>query len=504
MKSIIHERLQMLKKRMQGAGNDAVMSDRLRRLFFAGFIAMILSDAGCSSSSVFTSYTTIMNPLIDGVKSRKFNHALKVLDKYRKGNDKILYLLERGRIAQIKNDLEVSMEDFEAAIEAVRRREEKAIISASDVGAQTSTFLTNDNAVPYKGDGYEKVFLYHFQAFNYLAKKDIEGAGVEVRRANLEQNLALEMYDNEVQKAEEKARAKRIETEQAYANLNTAYHRMDDIAGKVKNSFQNAYTFYLSGIVYELLNQPNDAYIDYKKALQIFPDNTYVQRDVIRLAKDLGMNQELSEYTARFPHVRVADEEGGEKRETGELVVFFENGLVPQKREIKVPIPTPNGFLAVAFPVYAAKWSDIEPLSLSEPASGRILGEAEPLCYVQALAVKSLMEKVPGMVARHLFRSATKAAFQWQTKDSAGTAGTIISSLYNVVSEKADLRSWLTLPRDVQILRKHLSAGTHQLHLEHKASGALSDIDVSIRKNRKTILRVIRIGSVFYSTAITF
>lgn len=480
------------------------MSDRLRRLFFFGLAVSVLSLTGCSTSSVFTSYTTIMSPLIDGVKARKFDHALKVLNKYRNGNDKILYLLERGRIAQIKNDLEVSMMDYAATIEAVRHREEKAIISASDVGAQTSTFLTNDNTLPYTGEGYEKVFLYQFQAFNYLAKKDIEGAGVEVRRANLEQNLALEMHEKEVRKAEEKARQKSIETEQAYANLNAAYRNMDDIAGKVKNSFQNPYTFYLSGIVYELLNQPNDAYIDYKKALQIFPDNTYLQRDVIRLAQALGMNQELNEYASRFAAIRTEVENGDGNTNAGELIVFFENGFVPQKREIKVPILTPNGFLAVAFPVYTAKWPDVEPLSLSEPERRSVLGETETLCYVQALAVKSLKEKVPGMVIRHLLRSAAKAAFQQQAKDSAGVAGTIFSSFYNVLSERADLRSWLTLPRDVQIMRNHLSAGVHHLHLEHKASGAFSDVDVSVNQNGKTILRVIRTGSVLYTTAIPF
>jgi len=445
-----------------------------------------------------------MNPLIDGLKARKFDHALKVLDKHRKSNDKILYLLERGRIAQIKGDIEVSMEDYEATMEAVRHRDEKAIISASDIGAQTSTFLTNDNTIPYKGEGYEKVFLHQFQAFNYLAKKDIEGAGVEVRRANLEQHVALEMHEKEVRKAEEKAREKRIETEQASASLNAAYHHMDDIAGKVKNSFQNAYTFYLSGIVYELLNLPNDAYIDYKKAIEIFPDNTYLQRDVIRMAKALGMNQELNEYASRYAAIRAEVENGGGDTNTGELIVFFENGFVPQKREIKVPIPTPNGFLAVAFPVYTAKWPDVEPLALSEPERKDVLGETEPLCYVQALAVKSLKEKVPGMIVRHLLRSAAKTAFQYQAKDSVGVAGTILSSLYNVISEKADLRSWLTLPRDVQIMRNHLSAGIHHLHLEHKASGAFSDVDISMNQNGKTILRVIRTGSVLYTTAITF
>ncbi|MDG6006397.1 MAG: hypothetical protein E3K29_11240 [Candidatus Brocadia sp.] len=480
------------------------MSDRLRQLSFASLIIPFLSIAGCSTSSVFTSYTTIMNPLIDGVKVRKCDHALNVLKKHRKGKDKILYLMERGRIAQLKDDLDMSIKDYEAAIEAVRHMEDKAIISASDIGAQASTFIMNDNTIPYKGEGYEKVFLYQFQAFNYLAKKDIEGAGVEVRRANLEQNLALEMHEKEVQKAEEKAREKSIEMGQAYASLDSAYRTMDDVAGKVKSSFQNAYTFYLSGIVYELLNLPNDAYIDYKKALQIFPNNTYLQRDVLRLAKGLGMNQELKDYASTFHMTRDADEDGRGVEKAGELIVFFENGLAPQKKEIKVPLPTPYGFLAVAFPVYTEKWSGIEPLSLFEPANKSVFSETEPLCYVQALAVKSLKEKIPGMVVRHLLRSAAKAAFQIEARDTAGIAGMIFSSFYNVISEKADLRSWLTLPRDVQIMRNYLSAGIHHLRIEHKASGAFSDVDVSINQDGKTILRVIRVGSVFYITTIAF
>jgi len=123
---------------------------------------------------------------------------------------------------------------------------------------------------------------------------------------------------------------------------------------------------------------------------------------------------------------------------------------------------------------------------------------------VQALAVKSLKEKIPGMVVRHLLRSAAKAALQIEARDTAGIAGMIFSSFYNVISEKADLRSWLTLPRDVQIMRNYLSAGIHHLRIEHKASGAFSDVDVSINQDGKTILRVIRVGSVFYITTIAF
>ncbi len=485
------------------AGRNRFMSCRLRQLFFGASVFFMLPVVGCSTTNVFTSYTSKMNLLIDGLTTRQFNHSLKVLNKYRKSNDKILYLMERGRIAQIKNDTDSSMKDFEAAIAAVRQMEEKAVISASDVGAQTTSLLANDNTIPYRGDGYEKVFMYQFQAFNYLAEKDIEGAGVEVRRANREQELALKMHEKELARAEEKARDKKIDTQKAYNNLNSAYQSMDDVAGKVKNSFQNAYTFYMSGIVYELLNQPNDAYIDYKKALQIFPDNAYLQRDVMRLAKDLEMDQEYEDYAYRFGSMPVKGEAGAGDGKTGELVVFFENGLVPQKKEIRIPIPTPNGILAIAFPIYHTKWSEVEPLSLSESWSSGSLGTTESICHAQALAVKSLKEKVPVMVIRHILRAAAKAAIQLKANDSAGSLGQIFSSIYNVVSERADVRSWLTLPRDVQIMRIRLPEGAHRLHLAHKASGASSDIDISMNQN-KTILRVIRIRSELYTTSITF
>lgn len=187
----------------------SLMLFRYRRQFFSVLVFIVLSVAGCSSTSVFTSYTSKMNPLIDGLATRQFDHSLKVLRKYRKSKDKILYLLERGRIAQIKNDVDTSTKDFEAAIAAVRLMEEKAVVSASDIGAKTVSLFANDNTIPYRGDGYEKVFMYQFQAFNYLAKKDIEGAGVEVRRANLEQEVALKLHEKELAKAEEKARDKK-------------------------------------------------------------------------------------------------------------------------------------------------------------------------------------------------------------------------------------------------------------------------------------------------------
>ncbi|MEI8618891.1 hypothetical protein P4S63_22420 [Pseudoalteromonas sp. B193] len=46
----------------------------------------------------------------------------------------------------------------------------------------------------------------------------------------------------------------------------------------IKNGFQNAYTFYLSALLYQSAKQYDDAYIDYKKALAIQPNNIYLQQ----------------------------------------------------------------------------------------------------------------------------------------------------------------------------------------------------------------------------------
>ena len=141
--------------------------------------------------------------------------------------------------------------------------------------------------------------LHHYQALNFLTKKDLEGAAVEVRRANNEQEEALRRFESEVEAAQKAAEKKHISSKSQSA-VSSSYAQMDEVAGKVKNSFQNAYTFYVSGFIYELLDQANDAYIDYKKALEIYPENRYLQQDVIRLARALNMGEDLVDLQARF------------------------------------------------------------------------------------------------------------------------------------------------------------------------------------------------------------
>jgi hypothetical protein len=462
----------------------------------------IMALAGCSSTTVFTAYPGKINPLIHDLSTGKPVDLALTLTSERNSNDRILYTMERGRYAHVVGSLDISMNDFASSIASIRQNDQKATVSASAAGAYVAANLTNDNAIPYAGDGYERVMLHHYQGLNYLFKKNIEGAGVEFRLANREQEEALKLFDREIEDARQAAEQKRTRSSEAV--VAQRYAQMDEVAGKVKNSFQNAYSFYLSGFVYELNGLSNDAYIDYKRALEIYPDNRYLQKDVIRLAAALDMREELDELKNRFRiDPAVSARENG--RSDGELLVIFEDGFVPQKKEIKIPLPIPTiGLVAIAFPIYDDRWTLQIPLNVSD--NGQPLGSTYPICDFRALAVKALKEKTPIIATRQVIRAISKGV---QSRAASGrrgdnTLGLILAGIWNYVSENADLRSWLTLPANAQILRTRLPTGTHTLLLQRDGINERIPAEVEISANGTTVLRVVRAGSQFYSTSILF
>jgi hypothetical protein len=317
----------------------------------------------------------------------------------------------------------------------------------------------------------------------------------------MEQEEALKRHEKEIEKANREAEEKEVGGLLGNPELATRYAQLDEIAGKVKNSFQNAYTFYLSGIIYEILNQPNDAYIDYKKALEIYPDNPYLQKDVLRLARTLDMDEDLRAVKEKFAlnDTDVAELDPGH----GELVLLFEDGFVPQKEQVKIPIPVPRvGLVSIAFPIYEAKWAPPAPLQVNK--DDLTMGTTAPICEMRALAVKALKEEAPAIATRQVLRAIAKGATRKEVKDRVGLLGGLAMDAWNFASENADLRSWITLPANAQILRTWLPAGAHKLRLQQGDSAAVGDVEVAIKEGSKTILYVVRAKDQLYSSAVSF
>lgn len=417
------------------------------------------------------------------------------------GADGTLARLERGRIEQILSSPQESAPEFSAAIAKIEELDQRATVSASDVGAHAAALVVNDNMIPYEPDGFERVLTFHFQALNHLMNKDLEGAGVEVRRANAEQEIALKAHEAELSKAEAEAKEKGFNPSDFASSVSGILGESQSVAGQIKNSFQNAYTFYLSAVVHELLNEPNDAYIDYKKALEIYPTNTFAQQDVARLASELRMLDDLTEFSKKLgisARLRSSSARSGV-----DVVVLFEDGLVPAKSPmaytIPIPIPSAPGLSAIAIPTF--KVSPTPPQPLIVKSGGKELARTEAICAIDALAVKAFEEKAPSIIARQVVRTIIKgAASSAASKYGGGAAGAAVGIL-NKLTEKADTRSWRSLPQNAQISRVSVPPGT-EIELLDSVSGATKRIAVPNENNSKCIVRVIRLNGKLFTSQV--
>lgn len=440
-----------------------------------GLLTAVLTLAGCATTSVFTPYPAQAAGYRQALSSGDPSASLTALEKKRKSADRQLYLLERGRLAQLSGDASASRTDLAEVIGLFEQQQDKALLSLSGMAATTGSFLTNDNARPYAGRLYEQVFVHQYQALNYLALGDAQGALVEVRRANLVQTEALNKREKEVVKAQDKAAEQSEAADFDPSQFDGYFNEMDAAAGRVKTAFQNAATFYLSGLIYEAAGQANDAYIDYRKALELVPDNPYLARDVVRLGRSL-----------RMPNIEALEKKTGKptplKPGEGELVVYAEEGYVPAKQPLMIPIPTSKTLNYVGFPVYPGPFPAPLPLTLSIDGQA---ASAAVLVDTQALAVRALREELPAMLTRAYLRLLSKQKLQRELNDRAGPLAGLVGTVYSLVSEQPDLRSWLTLPNSAQVLRQALSAGEHRLRLPDG-----SELSVSVRPGRATLVHL--------------
>ena len=85
--------------------------------------------------------------------------------------------------------------------------------------------------------------------------------------------------------------------------------------------------------------------------------------------------------------------------------------------------------------------------------------------------------------------------------DSGGEWAELLVTLYNVVSEQPDLRSWLTLPAHIQVLDAWAEPGTKKVEISAGGATVFSG-EVTFTAGRTTIISVTTIDLAVYSHVI--
>jgi hypothetical protein len=109
---------------------------------------------------------------------------------------------------------------------------------------------------------------------------------------------------------------------------------------------------------------------------------------------------------------------------------------------------------------------------------------------------------MPGIVTRQVARAITKGVAAKAAKDSGGGWAELAVTLYNVISEQADLRSWLTLPAHIHVLSAWVEPGCRRVVLQGPGGGELWGGEVTLAAGRTTLVVVTRIDLAVYSRSI--
>lgn len=263
------------------------LNNIIRRLAVFCSVLFLLS---CSS------YNRQIGNYYSQMVNTDYHKAYASIDNIKKlqtSRNRLLYLLEKGKMAHLMMQYDSSNRYFNEADLFM----EDARTSVKDIALGT---LLNPMMQTYKGEEFEKYMVHYYKSLNYLYLGKDEDALVEARR------ITLRSY--------------------AQQENNKGYK-------------EDAFSLMLQGIIYELGGDMNNAFIAYRNAANLFVENNdsyygislpgQLKKDVIRTAALNGFPDEADYYRKRFS----ITEESKALSDGGELILFWENGLAPVKRE---------------------------------------------------------------------------------------------------------------------------------------------------------------------------
>lgn len=400
---------------------------------------MLLSISVTHCASYSYSFSEVEQSLAQNQPAQ----ALAVLEKLHEDplpweNNELLYFLNKAMLLRMQQDYAGSNVAFEQAKKYIDQ------FDAISVTEQTGTFVVNDATRAYIGEDFEQILIHLYAALNYLELGDIYAARVE----------ALQV-DEKFKKLKPR-------------NKDAVYT-------------EDAFVRYLTGVLFEELAEWSDAMISYRQAYEAYQkyQNKYgvavpqsLKYALLRLSEQQGLFDELERYKQTFNISSWTTTI--ELKQLGELVFVVNSGLAPVKKEKSVNALAPRSgqFVRIATPYYQSRSDNVKQIKiiLTNKETNQTREETGELVEnIDSIAKKTLEAQLPGITARAVARAVAKYQVTRQVQQQ-NDAAALIANVFNVLTERADTRSWLTLPKQVFMSRLALEPGIYELELQLMSS----------------------------------
>lgn len=426
-----------------------------------------------------------------------YARAEKALDKNRllkKKRNRLLLLLEKGKLAHVQGKWEESNRYFNQADNMMES-------DRNTFGDVALSNLLNPMMKHYRAEDFEKYLVHYYKALNYLQLNNREEALVEARRITLRTYMQEDKTDN-------------------------------------KNRYkEDAFSFSLQGMIYEVANDINNAFIAYRNAVDLYLESNgkhygtslpqQLKKDLLRTAALNGFSDQVE----RYEQLLGLSWQPPSNSEGGELVIFWENGSAPVKvqedfffslakgaggslffsdsRGMYNHIPFDIGTypyrdnisltdlrgFRVALPRYESKPSSYSHAVVKLGDKSFVFEKAED---INTLAISTLNERMLRELTQTLTRMAIKKLSEAALRN-AGSSGSNNNAnksdaekkkdkkkenqrealamglqLFNLATEKADTRNWQSLPQTIYYTRVPLQKGENKLTITFQGANAAS------------------------------
>lgn len=351
-------------------------------------------------------------------------------------NDDPIYKgLNTASLARVCKDFQTSNELFDKSEEAykfdvdLQNNGEKIIKNLSEI-------LLNDTINQYQGYFYERIMLNTYKGLNYMSLNDFASARVEFNRVLFRQDRMKEYFYKNIQKLQEKYQEN---LKKDYALYSSFYQNLDPVLRQYDNLLQN----------FHANKNFVNVYASYASAVFFFLDKDYIK--AYELLKEVSLsdtkNKELTKELKIFENfTRLNNPLKNQKY----IFLIYENGFSVNKEEFRLSLPfvfkDNISNINVAFAYLKERKTSFDYLTINQT-------KTQEIANLDEIILSEFRTLLPTIIMKTLASSALKASINLAIANNDENG--IVSFLSIVASSlinKADLRMWQALPKNVSVL----------------------------------------------------
>ena len=427
------------------------------------------------ANNVFSSYNSMMSKTINSLSTGNLVNAKQQLSN----QSDLLLNLEYGTISRLSEDYKKSNEYFSSSQsfidQWVKSYHNEKLGRTIDT---TKTVLINDKVLEYEAKDYEKVMIPTYKSLNYFAMGDYNSSRIEITRMYLLEEQIEDFHNSVYAKTniEDKTKKSQIMSLQQVEKENKSKYDFNVINNEnvlsLKNSYQNAFSHYIAGFIFEALGEVSLSRPGYIKSLELSPNNTLISNSIKNLDNNL-LEKNISN-----------------------LLIIVEKGHAPLLRSVRIPIPylIPNScfnLVSVSFPELLL---EEQKYNIDLSIDGK---ENNPVLFTDfnLMSARYIHDALPNIYARNALRLVKDAVFQQALCKNYGGFLSLVESLGSIILNQADERTWATLPSQILLTRLKLKFGNHVVKIS--SNNNLKTINLNLNQ-KFSILTVRVIGSAIY------